>query len=280
MIEFYKYEATGNDFILLHWEGERNWSKAARELCQRHFGVGADGLILVKPLAEGRVEMRLFNADGSEAEVCGNGLRCVARFAVERGLVPGDCLQVITGSGMRQVIVIKENGAVRAARVNMGSPRFHPREIPLSGEFGQEPVLEHPLEVKGYELRVGFVSMGNPHAVHFFDEPLEVFPLDLIGPAVEHHPLFPNRTNFEIARQISEEDFEVRVWERGVGETLACGSGACAVAAVAQAMGRARERVNIHLKGGMLTVWKEGHELWLEGPVAAVFYGRWLKEGI
>jgi len=279
MLEFFKYEAAGNDFILILWEGDGEWGELARELCRRHFGVGADGLILVRPLGGDRLEMRLFNADGSEAEVCGNGLRCIAAFALERGLASGDRLEVVTGSGVREVIAYREGSRVTRARVNMGAPRFHPRDIPLAGEFGGGPLLDFPLEVMGRELRLGFVSMGNPHAVLFLEASPDEFPLEHIGPAVEHHPLFPNRTNFEVARNLPSGEFEVRVWERGVGETLACGSGACAVAAVARAAGRAGEKVDIRLKGGVLRVLAAGEELWLEGPVAAVFYGRWLKEG-
>jgi len=286
-MKFSKLQATGNDFILVDArirEGE--WSKLARAMCDRHFGVGADGLILVQDSTSADLKMRIFNYDGSEAEVSGNGLRCFARYAIEKGLsgkMPSraeqeNCsLTTETLSGLRKVKAYMSRNKVNRIEVNMGLPQFQPEQIPVKGEVDIIPILDYPLVLNGKELTLALLSMGNPHAVSFLSRPIADYNLAEIGSKVERHPMFPKRTNFEVARVLSREKIEARVWERGVGETLACGSGACAIAVAAQLLDYVELQVDIILKGGTLTVsWDRVGEVLLTGPVEEVFTGEWL----
>jgi diaminopimelate epimerase len=279
-MNFVKMHGTGNDFVLLRAQGdEQDWSRLAQTMCDRHYGIGADGLILVLPSSQADVGMRMFNPDGSEAEMCGNGLRCVVKHAVDNGLArPRDGrISVETAVGVLTAQVFGEKGAVERVRVSMGVPRFAPQEIPVLAE-GEPPLRNLPLDVEGERLAVTCVSMGNPHAVHFVERPVAEFPLESIGPKVEHHPLFPQRVNFEVARVLGRERMEARVWERGAGITLACGSGACASVVAAQLHGLVGERVDITLPGGVLTVeWDRAGECYLTGPAELVFVGEWRK---
>jgi diaminopimelate epimerase len=279
-MRFVKMHGTGNDFVLLRAQGdEQDWSDLARAMCDRHFGVGADGLILVLPSSRADVGMRMFNPDGSEAEVCGNGLRCVVKYAVDEGLArPRDgWISVETAVGVLSAQVFGEKGAVERVRVSMGVPRFAPQEIPVLAQ-AEPPVKDLPLDIEGQRLAVTCVSMGNPHAVHFVEGPVAEFPLESIGPKVEHHPLFPQRVNFEVVRVLGRERMEARVWERGAGATLACGSGACAAVVAAHVHGLVGERVDITLPGGTLVVeWDGVGECYLEGSAELVFVGEWEK---
>jgi diaminopimelate epimerase len=280
-MRFVKMHGTGNDFVLLRAQGdEQDWPRLAQTICDRHYGIGADGLILVLPSSQADVRMRMFNPDGSEAEMCGNGLRCVVKHAVEEGLArPRDGrISVETAVGVLGAQVFGEKGAVERVRVSMGVPRFAPQEIPVLAE-GEPPLKDLPLDIEGQRLAVTCVSMGNPHAVHFIERPVAEFPLESIGPRVEHQPLFPQRVNFEVARVIDRECMEARVWERGAGITLACGSGACAAVVAAYLDGLVGKRVDITLPGGMLTVeWDGAGECYLTGPAEFVFEGEWRKE--
>ena len=279
-MNFVKMQGTGNDFVLLGAQGdEQDWSRLAQAMCDRHYGIGADGLILVLPSSSADVRMRMFNPDGSEAEICGNGLRCVVKYAVDEGLAwPREGqLSVETSTGVLSAQVFGKKGAVERVRVSVGVPRFAPQEIPVLVE-AEPPVKDMPLDIDGQRLAVTCVSLGNPHAVHFVDRPVEEFPLERIGPKVEHHPLFPQRVNFEVARVLDRERMEARVWERGAGATLACGSGACAAVVAAHLYGMAGERVDITLPGGRVVVeWDEVGECYLEGPAETVFWGEWRK---
>jgi diaminopimelate epimerase len=279
-MKFVKMHGTGNDFVLLRAQGdEQDWSRLAQAMCDRHYGIGADGLILVLPSSQADVRMRMFNPDGSEAEMCGNGLRCVVKYVVDEGLVrPRDGrISVETAVGVLSAQVFGEKGAVERVRVSMGVPRFAPQDIPVLAE-GEPPLKDLPLDIEGQRLAVTCVSMGNPHAVHFVERPVVEFPLESIGPKVEHHPLFPQRVNFEVARVLGPERMEARVWERGAGITLACGSGACAAVVAAHLQGLVGERVDITLPGGVLTVeWDEVGECYLSGPAELVFVGEWRK---
>jgi len=286
-MNFTKMQGAGNDFILVEANYEKDWSQMAIAMCNRHFGVGGDGLLVVLPSDKADLRMREFNADGSEAEACGNGLRCVARYAVYKGLVSAEAYQVSveTMSGIRQAKFHKIGGQVTAVQVSMGEPKFSAKDIPVLLEPSQReavditPILDYPITIDGKELLLNFVSMGNPHAVCFWQQPVADFPLSRLGPAVEHHSIFPNRVNFEIANVINRQQMEVRVWERGVGETLACGSGACAVAVVAQLHGYTGNKVEIKLPGGVLEVeWDGVGEVLLNGPAEIVFSGEWLSE--
>jgi diaminopimelate epimerase len=291
-MKFSKLQATGNDFILVDTrtrEGE--WSKLARAMCDRQFGVGADGLILVQDSTSADLKMRIFNHDGSEAEVSGNGLRCFAKYAIERGLISkmssrseqgNFSLAIETLSGIRKVKAYMSGNKVNRVEVNMGLPQFQAEHIPVKVKvdipIASGPILDYPLLIDGKKLTLSLLSMGNPHAVSFSSRPVVDFPLAETGSKVEKHPMFPQRTNFEVARVLSRGKIEARVWERGVGETLACGSGACAIAVAAQLSDYVETQVDIMLKGGTLTVsWDRVGEVLLTGPVEEIFTGEWLE---
>ena len=287
-MKFSKLQATGNDFILVDartMEGE--WSKLARATCDHHFGIGADGLILVQDSTNADLRMRIFNSDGSEAEVSGNGLRCFAKYAIEKGLSAkissragqgNRSLTIETLSGVRKIKAYMSGNKVNRVEVNMGLPQFKPEQIPIKIEVDIIPILDYPLVIDNKELTLAILSIGNPHAVSFPSRPIADFPLAELGPKVERHPMFPQRTNFEVARVLSRVKIEARVWERGVGETLACGSGACAIAVAAQLLDYVESQVDIILKGGTLTVsWDRVGEVLLTGPVEEVFTGEWLE---
>ncbi|MEJ2739895.1 MAG: diaminopimelate epimerase [Dehalococcoidia bacterium] len=284
-MKFNKLQAAGNDFILIDARSIKgNWSNLARDMCDRHYGVGADGLILVLASDVADFGMRIINSDGSEAEICGNGLRCFARYLYDYKMVSGTLIEVGTLSGIRTVQIFPENGVVNKAKVNMGKPRFKPNEIPVNiddstlkrDEVDIISIMDYPITIDGNEMLLSFVSMGNPHAVQFIDIPVNEYPLITVGPMVENHELFPQRINFEIARVIDRKNIEARVWERGAGETLACGSGTCAIAVIARMKGYIDNEVDIMLPGGILSVeWDGLGEVHLTGPVDEVFEGEW-----
>jgi diaminopimelate epimerase len=291
-MKFSKLQATGNDFILVDVRTrEREWSKLVRTMCDRHFGVGADGLILAQDSTIADLKMRIFNSDGSEAEVSGNGLRCFAKYVIEKGSTgkissrarQGNCsLTIETLSGVRKVKVYMSGNKVNRVEVNMGLPQFQPEKIPVKVKvdipISSGPILDYPLVINGKKFTLSLLSMGNPHAVSFLSQPVADFPLAEIGPKVERHPMFPQRTNFEVARVLSRGKIEARVWERGVGETLACGSGACAIAVAAQLSDYVETQVDIMLEGGTLTIsWDRVGDVLLTGPVEEVFTGEWFE---
>jgi diaminopimelate epimerase len=245
--------------------------------------------MLVQNSTSADLRMRLFNSDGSEAEVSGNGLRCFAKYAIEGGLVGNISsraklgnlsLSIETLSGIREIEAYTSGNKVTRVDVNMGLPRFQPEQIPAKVKVDIIPILNYPLVIDRRKLPLCLVSIGNPHAVAFLSRPVAGFPLDQIGPKVEIHPVFPQRTNFEAARVLSREKIEARVWERGVGETLACGSGACAIAVAARLLDYVDNNVDVILAGGPLTVsWDGIGEVLLSGPVEEVFAGDWPEEG-
>jgi diaminopimelate epimerase len=280
-MKFTKVQGAGNDFVLI--EGDevgRNWTALTPVICDRHFGVGADGLLLVLPSKAVDLKMRVFNLDGSEADACGNGLRCVVRYALEKQIVkPGkQQIAIETMAGVRQVLLNNDNKPT--IYVYMGKPILKAAEIPVSVSQDCTPnmqtVIKYPLTVEGMKLSLSFVSMGNPHAVYFFDGAVNDFPLSQVGPKVETHKIFPKKVNFEVAQLINRKQIEARVWERGVGETLACGSGACAIAVIARLNGEIEDKVDIMLPGGELSVhWDGFGEVLLGGPAEIVFSGDW-----
>ena len=285
-----KLQATGNDFILVatpSGPGEGDWGALARAMCDRHFGIGADGLILVQDSTVADLKMRIFNSDGSEAEVCGNGLRCFAKYVLEKGVTGKMSLRaeqsnlsltIETLSGVRKVKADTSRNKVNRVEVYMGLPQFQPEQIPVKVKVDIIPILDYPLVIDGKKLTLALLSMGNPHAVSFLSRPVADFPLAEIGPKVERHPMFPQRTNFGVARVLSREKIEARVWERGVGATLACGSGACAIVVAAQLLDYVEPQVDIILPGGTLTVsWDRIGEVLLAGSVEEVFTGEWLE---
>lgn len=287
-INFTKLQATGNDFILVDARNmKQDWSKLAKDMCHRHFGIGSDGLILLMAANTADFEMRIINSDGSEAQVCGNGLRCLAKYVVDNDLFSGTQLTVSTLAGIKPIQVFTSQGKVSRAKVNMGTPRFKAEEIPViisqkekggAVELAKKQILDYSISIAEKNLSLSFVSMGNPHAVTFLTSSVADFPLAEIGPKVENHKMFPERTNFEIARVINRQKIEARVWERGAEETLACGSGACAIAVIARLKGYTDGEVDIMLPGGNLTTsWDGVGDVYLTGPVEEVFHGQWLK---
>jgi diaminopimelate epimerase len=275
-MRFTKMHGAGNDFVIVDARDlDRDWPALAVHVCDRHFGIGTDGLILVCPSAAADLRMRIFNPDGTEAEMCGNGIRCFVKYAVERGLAaPKDgAITVETPAGVLRAEPAMAGATVELVRVAMGPPRFAPQEIPVAVE-AEPPVRDLPLDVDGRTIAVTCLSMGNPHAVHFIEEPVASFPLEALGPLVSNHELFPNGVNFEVARVLARDRIEARVWERGAGPTLACGTGACATVVAAGLAGLVDDRVAVRLPGGELTIeWDGAGDVMLTGPAVEVFSG-------
>ena len=277
-MEFTKLHGTGNDFVVIDARAiEHDWPALAQAICDRHFGVGGDGMILAAPSERADVRMRIFNADGSEAEMSGNGMRCLAKFAADNGIVApkNDEFDVETGAGVLRVRVATERGFVTSVRESMGAPRLDPREIPFAID-APPPIMNFELSVDGGVIPITPVSMGNPHAVHFQQAPVADYPLHRIGPLIELHALFPNRTNFEVVRVLDRAHAEMRVWERGVGETLSCGSGASATMTVARLLDLVDSAMELQVPGGVLSLeWDGEGDVILTGPVVEVFRGSW-----
>ena len=279
-MKFTKMQGAGNDYLYIDARHiEQDWERLAIDMSNRHFGVGSDGIILIQSSSIADLKMRMFNADGSEGEMCGNGIRCFAKYSLDKGIIPNTegNLQVETLAGIRDIVPIREDGIVIAARVSMGKPIFAPDDVPVVVDMdSKSPVINYPVSISDHNFEMSFVSMGNPHAVTFIDQPVLDFPLHSIGPVVEHHEMFPRRVNFEIVKIIDENNLTARVWERGSGETLACGTGACGIAVISRLLGHTSDRVNITLPGGILTIeWDGVGEVFLEGPAEEVFSGDW-----
>ncbi len=276
-MKFTKMHGAGNDYVYVNgFEYDLDWKHISQTVSDRHKGIGADGLIVACPSSNNSdLKMRMFNADGSEGEMCGNGIRCLVGFARDESLINGD-LQVITVetmAGNLDVFPILEDSRMIGAKVSMGSPNLVPKNVPV--QIGSdEPTLDYSLDLDTHELSLGFVSMGNPHAIAFIEEDVDNFPLELIGPKIENHDIFPNKVNFEIVNALSPSELKVRVWERGSGITMACGTGACAVAVAARLKGITLDDVNLKLPGGDLKVrWDGVGEVELEGPIETVYKG-------
>ena len=285
-MKFTKMHGAGNDYLYIdardHDDFTTDWSQLSRSMSDRHFGVGSDGIILIEDSGIADLKMRMFNADGSESEMCGNGIRCFAKYAIDRGLATtgADGIEVETLAGIRTVVPIYDGDRITGARVAMGEPLLEPGDVPVildpASGYPKGPVTGYPLAVDSLELRLSFVSMGNPHAITFIDQPVGEFPLHTIGPMVEHHSIFPNRVNFETVNITGPGAMTARVWERGSGETMACGTGACAIAVAARLLGIADGRVDITLPGGTLSIdWDGEGEVYLEGPAEEIFSGKW-----
>ena len=277
-LDFTKMHGAGNDYVYIDARGrQRDWPALAVAMSDRHTGVGSDGIILMADSDRADLRMRMYNADGSQGEMCGNGIRCLVKFALDRRVVPCDAspVTVETLAGVRQVTPVWEDGRMVGASVTMGEPRLRPQDVPVAAP-GSGPVIDHPLRVNGYDLSISCVSMGNPHAVAFLREPVDDFPLHEVGPVIERHELFPERVNFEIVNLESRSRLRARVWERGSGLTMACGSGASALAVAARLHGYVDDDVTVSLPGGDLAVsWAGRGEVVLEGPVQEVFQGEW-----
>jgi len=271
-LAFAKLHGTANDFVYVDARRglPRDPAALAPALCDRHRGIGADGLILLLDSEQADCRMRIFNADGSVAEMCGNGIRGFAKFVLDRELVRGVPLRVETDAGIKIVEPEMADGRVVRVTVDMGAPVWDGRAIPVAAD-GE--VVERPLEVDGREYRVTCVSMGNPHCVVFLDD-VASLPLATIGPRFEYHPFFPRRVNTEFIRVAGPADLEMRVWERGAGETLACGTGACAAAVAAARTGRTGRCLRVALPGGSLDIdWQADDHVHMSGDAVEVFDG-------
>jgi diaminopimelate epimerase len=281
-LEFAKMHGLGNDFVVIEdLEEELDLDPdAVVWLCDRHFGVGADGVILVRRATTDAADlfMLYYNADGTTAEMCGNGLRCFAKYAAERGLVTGDTLRVETLGGVRHVeVAMDAAGVMEAATVDMGEPVLEPSRVPTTlapVRAQDEAVIGAEVETALGTFNVTCVSMGNPHAIVWVDD-VDDAPVETVGPLIETHPAFPNKTNVEFAQVASDQcEIRLRVWERGVGETLACGTGACATAVAASLQGLCGREAAVELPGGHLVVrWAEDGRVYMSGPAEEVFAG-------
>ncbi len=277
MIRFTKMHGLGNDYLVveaMHSQPEEaKLAALARALSDRHFGIGSDGLILVLPSRVGDFRMRIFNSDGSEAEMCGNGVRLFAKYVYERGLTQAKELEIETLAGIIRPALRVKGGEVVRVRVDMGEPRLRRSQIPMKGKEAPQVVGEK-LRVNGQRFEITAVSMGNPHCVVFVED-VERTAVEKLGPAIERHEAFPRRTNVEFAQIVSDSQIKMRVWERGAGETLACGTGASATLVAAVLNGLAQRKAVVNLRGGDLQVhWRtEDNHVFIEGPAAEVCTG-------
>jgi diaminopimelate epimerase len=275
-MRFTKMHGAGNDYIYVDCFSQpypRDPSALSRAVSDRHTGVGADGLILICPSEVGDVRMRMWNADGSEAEMCGNGVRCVAKYVSDHGIVRKPRLRIETGRGVLTLDLESRNGKVERVRVNMGAPILEAAEIPTT--LPGDPPTNVPLRVQHQTYSVTCVSMGNPHCV-LYVEGVERAPILELGPLIETDPHFPRRTNVEFVQVLSRDEVRMRVWERGSGETLACGTGACAVAVAGVLTERTGRRLLAHLRGGDLELeWASDDQVYMTGPAQEVFSGEW-----
>ena len=277
-MQFVKMQGIGNDFIIVECLNDNpisgDLAQLAIKLCDRNFGIGGDGLILVLPSQVADYRMRIINSDGSEAEMCGNGVRCFARYLYNRGLANGT-VAVETLAGVKKVDIVNNADGSVAFKVDMGAPRLDAAEIPIAGYEG--PVVSQPLKVGGVPFTITCVSMGNPHCIIFLgdeDIPLDAMPVESIGPGIETHPSFPKKTNVEFIKVLNENEINFRVWERGAGITMACGTGACASVVAGVLNGILARKATVHLPGGDLLIeWPEGGSVFMTGPAEEVFTG-------
>ena len=274
-MKFTKMHGAGNDYVYINCFQEQvdNPRELAIEVSQRNFGIGSDGLILIMPSAVADVRMRMFNADGSEAEMCGNGVRCVAKYAHDHGLVDKTQIRVETGNGVLDLALeVGSSGRVERVTVNMGTPGLTRGVLPMTGA-ADEQVVSLPVEVDGQTFEITCVSMGNPHCVIYVAD-VDSFPVAEVGPKLENHPLFPKRINVEFVQVVSPSEVRQRTWERGAGETLACGTGASAVTVAGVLTGKTERRIVNHLRGGDLQLeWLEDGPVMMTGPAVEVFSG-------
>lgn len=282
-MKFTKMHGIGNDYVYVNCFNEtiKDPSAVSKYVSDRHFGVGSDGLILIKPSKVADFQMDMYNADGSQGEMCGNGIRCVAKYVYDYGLTDKTNISVETLAGIKHLDLTIENGKVALVKVNMGSPELVPEKIPVVAEG--ERAIDVPLEVKGKTYQMNGVSMGNPHCVIFMEEDVRKLDLESMGPDFENHKRFPKRINTEFVNVLDENTLRMRVWERGSGETLACGTGACATAVAAILNGLVQKEVTVKLLGGDLKIQWNGSDapVYMTGPATTVFDGIiTLPEGI
>ncbi len=277
-MKFTKMHGCGNDYVYINGASERisqeekpEW---VRKISDRHFGIGSDGAIFINPSAEADFEMEMYNADGSRSEMCGNGIRCVGKYVYDKGLTNKTRVSVISGGQVKYLDLTVEEGKVSLVKVNMGAPVLKAEQVPVISE--QEEVISQPVLIPetGETYRMTCVSMGNPHAVVFLED-VKNLEIEKIGPYFEHHSCFPNRTNTEFVKVLDRKNVEMRVWERGTGETLACGTGCCATAVACILNGLTEDEVTVHVLGGKISVFWDRQEnlVYMTGPATTVFEG-------
>lgn len=276
-MKFTKMHGCGNDYIYV--DGAREIIPAERKsevvkfLSDRHFGIGGDGVIFINPSDVADFEMEMYNMDGSRSEMCGNGIRCVGKYVYDHGLTRKTSLSIVSCGKIKYLELTVEDGKVAKVRVNMGSPVLEATEIPVVAS--QSPVVDTPIAVDGREYRMTCVSMGNPHAIVYVDEMIDDETMAKIGPLFEHHERFPRRVNTEFVKVLDRERVQMRVWERGTGETLACGTGACAVTVASILNGLTEDDITVELLGGNLEIFWDRKEnvVYMTGPATTVFEG-------
>lgn len=268
----------GNDYIYVYTGTEKVADEIKPELAvrlsDRHKGIGSDGLIFINPAEGADFEMEMYNSDGSRGAMCGNGIRCVGKYVYDHGLTDKTSIDILTGAGVKRLELMTENGKATGATVNMGIPILEPKKIPVVIEEydSSKPVIDHPIIAGGMEYRITCVSMGNPHCVIFCDEDVSNLDIAEIGPLFEHHVIFPDRVNTEFVNVHDRGHLKMRVWERGSGETMACGTGATAVLVAASLNDLSDRRAEVSLLGGTLTIdWKEDGNVYMTGPAETVF---------
>lgn len=273
-MKFTKMHGCGNDYIYVNCleETVKNPSKTAQVLSDRHFGIGSDGLILIKPSDKADFEMEMYNADGSESQMCGNGIRCVAKYVYDYKLTDKTKISVDTKAGIKYLDLKTEDGKVKMVTVDMGAPILEGKKVPVA--LDKAKVVAEPITVSGVEYEFTAVSMGNPHSVTFVDN-TEEFDIEEIGPQFEFHPMFPERVNAEFVQILDRKRINMRVWERGTGETLACGTGACASVVACVLNGLTDNEVFVHLLGGDLLIKydQKQNKVFMTGPATTVFDG-------
>lgn len=278
-MKFTKMHGIGNDYVYVNCfeEHVENPSELAVKVSRLHYGVGSDGLIMICPSDVADFEMKMYNADGSESEMCGNGTRCVGKYVYDRGLTDKTTVSLMTGAGLKLLKLRVVDGKVATVRVDMGAPELRPELIPV--DLPGEAVMGHRLQVNGNVYEIHCVSMGNPHCVIFVKDPDQI-DVELVGGLLENHPIFPKRANIEFVQVVNRQHLRMRVWERGSGETLACGTGACASLVAAVLTGRADRQVTMDLLGGSLELdWSfDDDHVYQEGTAKFVFDGEWIGE--
>lgn len=281
-LNFTKMEGLGNDYVYVNCfkETVENPSELSRRVSDRHFGIGSDGLILIKPSQVADFTMDMYNADGSQSEMCGNGIRCVGKYVYDYGLTDKEEISVETLAGIKYLKFVidrkdpSDRGTVAMVTVNMGEPIFTPEEVPVAIDEDLDQVVDYPVTIDGTSYNITCVSMGNPHCITYVED-TDAFPLEEIGPKFENSPLFPRRVNAEFIQIVSRDYLKMRVWERGSGETLACGTGACATAVASILNGLTEDEVTVKLLGGELIIkWdRETNLVYMTGPAKVVFDG-------
>ena len=277
-MKFTKMQGCGNDYVYVDGAKENlpkeKKPEIVRFLSDRHFGIGGDGVIFVNPSDEADFEMEMYNMDGTRSEMCGNGIRCVAKFVYDKGLTDKTAISIVSGGSVKYLDLNVENGKVSTVKVNMGSPILKAADIPVISDDAEKEVIAEKIEVAGKTYEMTCVSMGNPHAVVFMDDVANLA-IETVGPFFENHERFPNRTNTEFIKVVDDTHIEMRVWERGTGETLACGTGTCAAVVACVLNGLTGDEVEVKLLGGALKIkWdREENLVYMTGPATTVFEG-------